>query len=371
MQFIDEARVQVQAGRGGDGCLSFRREKYIPRGGPDGGDGGDGGDVVLLADDSLQTLIDFRYQPRFAAGYGRHGSGRNRTGARGEDCLLRVPTGTTVFDAELGDLLGDLPNRGARLLVARGGRHGLGNARFRSSVNQAPRRATPGCDGEARSLLLQLRLLADVGLLGLPNAGKSSLIAAMSSSRPKVADYPFTTLKPNLGVVSVALDASFVMVDVPGLIAGAAAGAGLGVRFLRHLSRTRMLLHLIDAAPADGSDPLANAEIVETEVKRYSTALSLRPIWRVLCKSDLLSEARLAEQLARLSRLAPERPLYCLSAHARRGLSELAQAIMQHLDQERVRLAEDAAAAEAEADLGRRILAQVSAETSGVWRQPS
>ena len=249
MQFIDEATVYVHAGKGGDGCLSFRREKFVARGGPDGGDGGDGGDVHLVAEAALNTLVDFRYRPRYRAGNGQPGSGRNKTGAHGEDREIKVALGTSVVDADTRELLGDLTEPGQRLLVARGGPHGLGNTRFKSSTNRAPRRTTPGAAGDERELSLQLKLLADVGLLGMPNAGKSTLIAATSAARPKIADYPFTTLVPNLGVVRVDEEASFVMADIPGLIAGAASGSGLGAQFLRHLSRTRLLLHLVDAGP--------------------------------------------------------------------------------------------------------------------------
>ncbi|NNC54133.1 MAG: GTPase ObgE, partial [Pseudomonadales bacterium] len=242
MKFVDEASITVTAGKGGNGCLSFRREKYIPKGGPDGGDGGDGGSIYLVADAALNTLVDFRYQPRYRAESGRSGQGSNCTGAAGQDKLLAVPIGTTVIDEETSEVIGDLQTADDRLLVAKGGHHGLGNTRFKSSTNRAPRQTTTGADGESRKLRLELKILADVGLLGMPNAGKSSLIAAVSAARPKIADYPFTTLVPNLGVVSVAAHRSFVMADIPGLIAGAAEGAGLGIRFLKHLTRTRLLL---------------------------------------------------------------------------------------------------------------------------------
>jgi len=265
MRFVDEAVITVQAGNGGNGCLSFRREKFIPRGGPDGGDGGGGGDVVLVTDPGLNTLVDFRYRRSFRAANGRPGEGSDCTGRNGEPLEVRVPPGTRILDDETGVVLGELLAQGQRLVVARGGARGLGNARFKSSTNRAPRRTTPGRPGEVRRLRLELVLLADVGLLGLPNAGKSTLLRAVSAARPKVADYPFTTLHPELGVVRLGSDRSFVVADVPGLIEGAAAGAGLGIRFLRHLSRTRLLLHVVDAGAAPGAAP---AEQVRTIAAR-------------------------------------------------------------------------------------------------------
>ena len=361
MQFIDQATVHVRAGKGGGGCLSFRREKYIPRGGPDGGDGGEGGDVLLVADEALNTLVDFRYQPRHQAGNGEPGSGRNRTGARGEDRLIKVPLGTTVTDAAFGEVLGDLSAHGQRLRVAKGGRCGLGNARFKSSVNRAPRRTTPGEAGEERELALQLRLLADVGLLGLPNAGKSTLLARTSAARPKIAGYPFTTLKPSLGVVRVATDASFVMADVPGLIAGAAQGAGLGIQFLRHLSRTRILLHLVDAAPADGSDPVANAQAIEAEVAAYSRALAERPIWLVLTKIDRLDAARLDALQSAMEAAFAGRRLFAVSAISGVGLKSLTGAAMTALSEWSASLASDPAARAREDALAQRILQDATA----------
>ncbi|MEX2489719.1 MAG: GTPase ObgE, partial [Pseudomonadales bacterium] len=255
MKFVDEATVRVEAGKGGDGCLSFRREKFVERGGPNGGDGGDGGSIYLIGDKALNTLVDYRYQPRYRAPKGEHGKGSNRTGAGGEDVYLRVPLGTSVYDDDADLYVGDINEIGDTLLVARGGRHGMGNAHFKSSTNRAPRQTTPGDPGETRNLRLELKLIADVGLLGLPNAGKSTLIRAVSAARPRVADYPFTTLIPNLGVVDAGQHRSFVIADIPGLIEGAADGAGLGVQFLKHLARTRLLLHLVDLLPVDGSDP--------------------------------------------------------------------------------------------------------------------
>ena len=331
MQFIDEATVRVHAGKGGDGCLSFRREKFVARGGPDGGDGGDGGDVVLVADAGLNTLVDFRYQPRYRAGNGQPGSGRDKAGPRGQDREIRVPVGTTVVDADTQELLGDLTQPGERLLVARGGRRGLGNTRFKSSTNRAPRRTTPGAPGDERELALQLKLLADVGLLGMPNAGKSTLIAAVSAARPKIAEYPFTTLVPNLGVVRVDEEASFVMADIPGLIAGAADGSGLGAQFLRHLSRTRLLLHLVDACPADGADPVANAAAIEAELAAYSPALAKRPIWLVPTKIDLLDRSALRDLTGRLRSAFPGREILAISSVGNRGLRTLKNRVMAGL----------------------------------------
>ena len=270
MKFVDEATIKVEAGRGGNGCLSFRREKYIEKGGPDGGDGGDGGSIYLVADDALNTLVDFRFQPNYRAEKGEHGKGSDRTGAGGKDLHVRVPLGTSVYDDETEAYLGDVSEAGDVLLVARGGKHGLGNVRFKSSTNRAPRQTTPGEPGELRQLRLELKLIADVGLLGMPNAGKSTLISAVSAARPKVADYPFTTLTPNLGVVRLDHEQSFVIADIPGLIEGAADGAGLGVQFLKHLARTRLLLHLVDVAPIDGTDPVENCRKIEAELARYS-----------------------------------------------------------------------------------------------------
>ncbi|MFK8020311.1 MAG: Obg family GTPase CgtA [Pseudomonadales bacterium] len=334
MKFVDEARIKVSAGRGGSGCLSFRREKYIPRGGPDGGDGGDGGSVYLVADDSLNTMIDYRFNRIFRATVGQTGAGKDCTGRAGEDLMLPVPVGTTVIDEETEQVIGDLTEAGQRLLVAQGGFHGLGNARFKSSTNRAPRKTTPGTEGETRLLLLEMKVLADVGLLGLPNAGKSSLIRAISAAQPKVADYPFTTLAPKLGVVSVDPQRSFVMADIPGLIEGAAEGAGLGIRFLKHLARTPLLLHIIDVLPPDGSDPIELASRLEQELASYSTALHQRPRWLVLNKCDLLDEEQI--QLIKESLSADQRftgrPLFCMSALKRDGTDALARAVMDHVE---------------------------------------
>ena len=355
MQFLDEATISVQAGKGGNGCLSFRREKYIAKGGPDGGNGGDGGDVFLRADSALNTLIDFRYQPAYRAKNGRPGSGRNKTGAAGEDCYIKVPVGTTVVDEETKEVLGDLQDDGQVLMVAQGGQRGLGNATFKSSTNRAPRKTTPGKPGEERKLVLQLKLMADVGLLGLPNAGKSTLIGQVSAANPKVADYPFTTLTPSLGVVRLGTDASFVMADIPGLIVGAADGAGLGAQFLRHLARNLILLHLVDCQPEDGSDPLSNLLAIEEELAAYSGALMERPIWIVLSKIDQLDEADRDSLVEKLQSRFEDRPVLCVSALGDIGLETLKQQLMQYIGQHRQRLAEDEAYAEYCEDLQDRI----------------
>lgn len=355
MQFIDEASIRVQAGKGGNGCLSFRREKYVERGGPDGGNGGDGGSVYLLADEALNTLIDFRYQPAYQARNGHGGGSRNKTGAGGEDILVKVPMGTTVVDEETQEVLGDLSKPGQRLLVAEGGSRGLGNATFKSSTNRAPRKTTPGQLGDIRRLRLQLKLLADVGLLGLPNAGKSTLIGQVSAANPKVADYPFTTLAPSLGVVRIAADASFVMADIPGLIVGAAQGAGLGAQFLRHLSRTKVLLHLVDVAPEDQSDPVDNALAIEQELAEYSEALIERPIWLALSKVDQLDEMALQELRQEMAETFPDRPIYSVSALGDIGLDELKNDLMQFLNEQRLQAQEDPEAAEYLQQLERRI----------------
>ncbi|KZZ22033.1 GTPase ObgE, partial [Oleiphilus sp. HI0081] len=290
MKFVDEATIGVEAGKGGNGCLSFRREKYIPKGGPDGGDGGDGGSVILVASESLNTLVDYRYVRHYRAQSGEQGAGRNCTGAKGESLFLQVPVGTSVIDTDTEEVLGDLTEIGQELIVAQGGFHGLGNTRFKSSVNRAPRQTTKGSEGESRSLRLELKVLADVGLLGMPNAGKSTLIRSISAAKPKVANYPFTTLVPNLGVVRVEEHKSFVVADIPGLIEGAAEGAGLGVRFLKHLVRTRLLLHVVDMAPYDGSDPAQVVQAIAAELEKFSPTLASRDRWLVLNKLDLLPE---------------------------------------------------------------------------------
>ncbi|HJP52950.1 MAG TPA: Obg family GTPase CgtA, partial [Pseudomonadales bacterium] len=323
MKFIDEASIFVEAGKGGDGCLSFRREKYIPKGGPNGGDGGDGGSVFLIGDAALNTLVDFRFQPRYRAEKGEHGKGKDCAGAKGNSIYLRVPLGTSVFDDETDEYLGDVESADQQMLVARGGFHGLGNTRYKSSTNRAPRQTSPGTPGEVRTLRLELKLIADVGLLGLPNAGKSTLIRSVSAARPKVADYPFTTLGPNLGVVKAG-DDSFVVADIPGLIEGAAEGAGLGVQFLKHLSRTRLLLHLIDVAPVDGSDPGQNYKLIEQEVVRYSDGIAQKNRWLVFTKLDVLSD-ELADDIISeaLTSIEYDGPVFRVSALLGRGTEEL------------------------------------------------
>lgn len=349
MKFVDEALIHVQAGRGGNGCVSFRREKYVPFGGPDGGDGGDGASIWLCAEESLNTMVDYRYTRQFRAESGKSGAGANCTGRSGEDLVLPVPVGTTVIDEESGELIGDLTKAGQRLLVAKGGHHGLGNTRFKSSTNRAPRQSTPGADGEARMLRLELKVLADVGLLGLPNAGKSTLIRAVSAARPKVADYPFTTLIPNLGVVRVAAHRSFVIADIPGLIEGASEGAGLGIRFLKHLTRTRLLLHLVDVLPPDGSDPVENVQAIERELARFSETLAARERWLVLNKTDLLPLAdRDAICADILARLGWQGPVFPISALAADGTEALCREIMAHIEAQRRHEEENPEAAAAE-----------------------
>jgi len=334
MKFVDEATIEVHAGKGGDGCLGFRRERFIPFGGPDGGDGGDGGDVVLVADATLNTLVDFRFNRHFKAQNGQPGEGNQRTGHGGDSLFLSVPVGTRVWDADTEELIGDLIRPTQRLLVAKGGYHGLGNIRFKSSTNQAPRQTTPGQPGESRRLLLELHLLADVGLLGLPNAGKSSFIRQVSAARPKVADYPFTTLYPNLGVVKVDALRSFVISDIPGLIAGAAEGAGLGIRFLKHLSRNHLLLHLVDMVPPDpNSDPVEDAQGIIAELENYSEELANRERWLVLNKIDLLpSEERELFYQDILQRLAWEGRWFAISAVSGEGCRKLCGAVMDFLE---------------------------------------
>jgi GTP-binding protein len=336
MKFVDEASIEVRAGDGGNGCVSFRREKYIPFGGPDGGDGGDGGSVYLEADSRVNTLIDFRHARKFLAGQGEKGGSRNCTGKSGEDLVVKVPVGTIVHEADTDELIGDLVRNGQRMVVARGGFHGLGNARFKSSTNRTPRQSKPGTQGEKRHLHLELKLLADVGLLGLPNAGKSTLIRAVSSARPKVADYPFTTLYPNLGVVSVSAHRSFVMVDVPGLIEGASQGAGLGIQFLKHLSRTNLLLHLVDMGPL--GKPVEDVATIVGELKGFSEELAGRERWLVLNKTDMLPEDE-REQRCRdvVQALNWQGPVFEISALGRQGTDKLVQAVMEFVEQHNAR----------------------------------
>ncbi len=324
MKFVDEATIEVLAGKGGDGCLSFRREKFVPRGGPDGGDGGRGGDVVLVADGGINSLAQFRYKRKFSAVNGKGGAGRNRTGAGGKDCRIRVPAGTLVFDADTKERITDINRSDTTFVVAQGGRGGVGNMRFKSSTNRAPRRTVPGTPGDARTLRLELQVLADVGLLGLPNAGKSTFLRAVSQARPKVADYPFTTLHPQLGVVDIDVDSSFVIADIPGLIDGAAAGAGLGVRFLNHLRRTRLLLHMVDVGPEISNDPVADIKTVENELAAFDPDLASRPRWLVLNKVDLMSDEEADQILQTLvESLSWTSPSFVVSGLTGKGCREL------------------------------------------------
>ncbi|CAJ0994703.1 GTPase Obg [Sodalis praecaptivus] len=333
MKFVDEAAILAAAGDGGNGCVSFRREKYIPRGGPDGGDGGDGGDVWLLADENLNTLIDYRFEKNFRAERGQNGQSRDCTGKRGKDIVIKVPVGTRVLDLGTNEVMGDMTRHEQRLMVAKGGFHGLGNTRFKSSVNRAPRQKTDGTKGEIREIQLELMLLADVGMLGLPNAGKSTFIRAVSAAKPKVADYPFTTLVPSLGVVRMDNEQSFVVADIPGLIEGAADGAGLGIRFLKHLERCRVLLHLIDLAPVDESDPVENARIIVTELERYSEKLAAKPRWLVFNKADLLgAEEAAARAKAIAEALGWETQYYLISAANRDGVKALCWDVMAFIN---------------------------------------
>ncbi|NLD70532.1 MAG: GTPase ObgE [Limnobacter sp.] len=340
MKFIDEAHIEVIAGDGGNGIVSFRREKFIPKGGPDGGDGGRGGSIWAVADRNINTLVDYRYKRRFQARNGERGRGSDQYGAAAEDIELRVPVGTQIFDEDSGELLVDLVRHGERKLLAKGGEGGLGNIHFKSSTNRAPRQCTPGAPGEQRRLKLELKVLADVGLLGLPNAGKSTLIAAISNARPKIADYPFTTLHPNLGVVRVGPEQSFVVADIPGLIEGAAEGAGLGHRFLRHLQRTRLLLHLVDIAPLDPqADPARDARAIVRELRAYDPELALKPRWLVLNKIDIIPaegrEARIEDFVARYrgrgSNAIPVERVFAISGLTREGCMPLCRAIAEYL----------------------------------------
>lgn len=356
MKFVDEATIIVEAGKGGHGCLSFRREKYVPKGGPDGGDGGDGGSVYLEADTSLNTLIDYRFQRKYKAQNGEPGAGRNCTGTKGEDLVLPVPVGTTVVDMDTHEVLGDLTHEGERLKVAQGGFHGLGNTRFKSSINRAPRQTTKGSEGELRNLRLELKVLADVGLLGLPNAGKSTFIRSVSAARPKVADYPFTTLVPNLGVVSVQAHQSFVIADIPGLIEGAAEGAGLGIRFLKHLVRTRLLLHLVDVAPYDGSSPAEVVRVIARELEKFSETLADRPRWLVLNKVDMLPEdEREAVCQGIVDELGWDGPVFRISALSGEGTKPLVQAVMRWIEIQAEEEAQNPERAEEEAARRRRM----------------
>jgi GTP-binding protein len=336
MRFVDEATINVIAGDGGTGVVSFRREKFIPFGGPDGGDGGNGGSVYLVGDHDINTLADFRHVRTYTAESGKRGAGQQMTGKGGEDLYIPVPIGTLIYDDDIDELIGDITENQQKIKVAQGGFHGLGNTRFKSSVNQAPRRCTPGTPGERRSLRLELKVLADVGLLGLPNAGKSTFIRSVSAARPKVANYPFTTLHPNLGVVRVGVNQSFVIADIPGIIEGASEGAGLGIQFLKHLSRTRLLLHIIDIAPFDGSDPIEDAKTIIKELDSYSHELVEKTRWLVLNKTDLLDEDALNNKRNEIVQgLNWQGPVYTISALSKAGTENLVFDIMKQLELDR------------------------------------
>lgn len=333
MKFVDEAKIVVEAGKGGDGACSFLRLKFMPFGGPDGGDGGNGGNINVIADESINTLVDYRYTKSFKAESGEKGSGQNCTGKSGSDLLLRVPVGTMIYDDETEELIADLAEHGQTTCVAAGGKHGVGNARFKSSVNRAPRRTIPGQPGEKRHLRLELKVLADVGLVGMPNAGKSTLVTAMSAARPKIADYPFTTLYPCLGVVRVSRFHSFVLADLPGLIEGAAEGAGLGIRFLKHVARTRLLFHVIDSAPADESDPAAAIISISSELEKFSPELLNKERWLILNKIDLLppeNTKEICDGIVQRSNWTGR--VFYVSGATKHGLDELAKEAMRYLD---------------------------------------
>ena len=367
MKFIDEAKIEVAAGRGGNGATSFRREKFVPRGGPDGGDGGRGGSVYAEADENTNTLVEYRFVKRYQAKNGEKGHGSDRYGAGADDITLKMPVGTLIRDLDTDETVADLTHHGQRVCLARGGKGGLGNIHFKSSVNRAPKQSTPGEEGEARSLMLELKVLADVGLLGMPNAGKSTLITAVSAARPKIADYPFTTLHPNLGVIRLDENHSFVMADIPGLIEGAAEGAGLGHRFLKHLSRTGLLLHVVDLAPFDEeTDPAAEALAIINELKKYDEELFDKPRWLVLNKLDMLSEEEAEQRAAAfLQAIGWDYPepddrfefdmntprLFKISALTHQGTQNLVRQIGQYLTEKKRLAAEAEAAAKAAAEM--------------------
>ncbi|WP_442487886.1 Obg family GTPase CgtA [Halomonas litopenaei] len=371
MQFVDEASIIVEAGNGGNGCLSFRREKYVPKGGPDGGDGGHGGSVYLIGDDALNTLIDFKYQRFYKAQNGQPGQGRQMSGRAGEDLHVKVPVGTTVIDEDTLEVIADVTEIGQVVQVAQGGRRGLGNIHFKSSTNRAPRRTTPGTEGERRNLRLEMKVMADVGLLGMPNAGKSTLIRSVSAAKPKVANYPFTTLVPNLGVVKLGMHEHFVMADVPGLIEGASDGAGLGLRFLKHLTRTRLLFHVVDVAPFDESDPVEAAEAIVHELGEFSPTLAERPRWLVLNKLDLLPEGEreaTADEIVR--RLDWEGPVFRISAISNVGTEALVQAAHRWLTEQRTLENEDDEAMEREQEMRQRMEDEAVARTEARLGRP-
>jgi GTPase len=349
MKFVDEAEITVHAGNGGNGCVSFRREKFIPLGGPDGGNGGDGGDVWLSADEGLNTLVDFRHERTFRAQRGENGMGRQMAGKDGEDCVIRVPVGTTIINVDTDETIGDLTQHGQRLKVALGGHGGAGNTVFKSSVNRSPRKATPGTPGDVRELRLELKVLADVGLLGFPNAGKSTFIRAVSAATPRVADYPFTTLQPHLGVVRIGTDQSFVIADIPGLIEGAADGAGLGIQFLKHVARTRLLLHLVDMAPLDDeTDPVEQVCAIELELEKFDAGLLDRPRWLVFNKMDLIPEdEREKRAKAIIRKLKWKAPWFIVSAIAREGTWPVCLKIQDFFDRLKAEAVEEMRSADA------------------------
>ena len=356
MKFVDEALITVQAGKGGNGCMSFRREKYIPKGGPDGGDGGDGGSIFVEADSGLNTLIDYRFTRHYKAQNGEGGQGRQCTGSKGEDLVLKVPVGTTIVDVDTDEVLADLTAVGQVEKIAQGGWHGLGNTRFKSSVNRAPRQTTKGSEGELRNVRLELRVLADVGLLGLPNAGKSTLIRSISAAKPKVANYPFTTLVPNLGVVRTEAHRSFVVADIPGIIEGAAEGAGLGIRFLKHLARNRVLLHLVDMAPWDEVTPAEAAVTAVNELNKFSPTLADQPRWLLLNKIDMVPEEELEERCQSvIDALEWEGPVFRISAINKQGTDLLVHQLQDYLDEKKEALAENPELVDAERELRMQI----------------
>lgn len=360
MKFVDEAEITVEAGKGGNGCMSFRREKFVAKGGPNGGDGGDGGSVYLVGDSSLNTLVDFRFQPRYSAQNGQGGMSKNCTGRSGDDLVVRVPIGTSIIDADTEEMIADISVHDQLVLVAKGGVHGLGNTRFKSSTNRTPTKTTHGTPGEKRTLQLQLKVIADVGLLGMPNAGKSTLIRAVSSARPKVADYPFTTLVPNLGVVRVGPERSFVMADIPGVIEGASEGAGLGFRFLKHLSRTRLMLHLVDVMPPDGSDPAVHARKIAEELEKFSPTLAKKERWLVLNKLDLVPDGEREALVQRLvSDMGWQGRVFTITAISGEGCEEMCQQIMASVEEHQTRLQEDSEYQEAQAQLDREMAYEI------------
>ena len=349
MKFVDEAHINVEAGKGGNGCVSFRREKYIPKGGPDGGNGGVGGNIYMVAHNDLNTLVDYRYTRRYKAQSGEQGRGGQCTGAKGENTMLLVPVGTTIVDEDTQEVIGDLTEAGQEVLVAKGGHNGIGNICFKSSTNRAPQTATKGHPGEVRNIKLELKVIADVGLLGMPNAGKSTFIRAVSHAKPKVADYPFTTLVPNLGVVSIQKHRSFVIADIPGLIEGAAEGAGLGIRFLKHLARCRILLHIVDVAPLDGTDPVHAANAIIGELEEFSEALAGRERWLVLNKLDLVAEDERDALCDRIvSELEWDGPTYKISAISSEGTMQMCQNMMTFIEERNLQENEDSEYAAAE-----------------------